>query len=112
MIDIDHFIEYAVHFGFKDLTYRNVYNMSERTNREGIDRGFSRLFLVLHMGEIAIVLWAVTRLTGNIYLLAVSVGYTFHLMLDCIGNHLNPLSYFLLWRIIHQFRTDRLMRKD
>src|SRR4030042_1339995 len=78
--DIDHALEYIIHFGWKDFNFKNVYIVSEQTGRTGKGRTFKRLFLILHTGELSILLLAATIYTKNIYLLAITLGHISHLI--------------------------------
>jgi hypothetical protein len=112
LVDIDHIAEYIIHHGWRGVTIKNMYRACENTGKHEGHLKFGRLYVVLHAVEIALLLWAITVYTGNIYLLAVTLGYSLHLILDYIGNSIYPFSYFILWRAIKGFRTDKVLRKD
>ena len=112
LVDFDHFIEYIVHYGWKDLSFKKVYKACEQTETQNGDYRFKKIYLVLHTMEIVILLWMVTIYTKNTYLLAIAVGYSSHLILDYIGNKwLNPFTYFMFWRAIKKFEYDKLFKK-
>ncbi|MFC1576691.1 hypothetical protein ACFL3J_03360 [Candidatus Omnitrophota bacterium] len=108
--DADHFIEYMIHFGWKGLSYKNVYYVSQQTQKRVGNKRFNKLYIVFHIGEIAILLWVLVIWTRNIYLLAIATGYTVHLIIDTLGNRGYPRCYFLLGRFISGFDTDKLLR--
>lgn len=109
-VDLDHVIEYVIHYGRKGVGFKRIYEACEQTGMRKGNRQFKKLYFVFHINEIALLLWLVTIYTENIYLLAITVGYSSHLILDCVGNELSPRSYFLVRRIIHNFSADRLFR--
>jgi len=103
LIDVDHVIEYIIHYGARGLNLKKVYKACE-------DMRFNRLYLVFHTAELGILLWAATVLTQNIYLLALASGYSLHLILDIVGNQVHPLYYFFILRLLHKFHTERLTK--
>ena len=108
-VDIDHIIEYIVHFGWKGVSVRRVYQACEETTlREG-EYQFTKLYLIFHAVEVALVLWIVLAFTKNIYLLAVTVGYSTHLIMD-VAKKRSLLSYFIAWRSIKGFDYEKLCR--
>ena len=110
-VDFDHVIEYIIHHKWKILSFRNVYYMSEQTCKEESDEGFKKLYLVFHSGEMVFLFWAAAIYTKNIYLLAIALGYSAHIVMDSIGNTMEPAGYFALWRAAKGFDTERLMKK-
>jgi len=107
--DLDHVIEYGIHYGWKDISVKKIYEASEKTGSKN-KAGFKRLYLIFHVGEMALILWVLSLVSKNIYLLAISIGYTLHLLMDCIGNTLNPVAYFIIFRAFRNFDTSRLLR--
>ena len=103
-VDFDHVIEYIVHYGWENITFKKIYHVCEGVM-------FSKVYLVFHIGEIAILLWAATIYTKNVYLLAVALGYSSHLILDCIGNQAYPSFYFMSWRAINKFDKDKFFKE-
>ena len=99
LVDFDHIIEYIIHHGWKGMNFRTVYDASEQSALRENEIGFNRLFLIFHSGEAAIIAWILGIAVKNIYILAFALGYTLHLILDCLGNPMYPSSYFLLVRI-------------
>jgi len=111
LIDIDHFLDYIIHRGLRGITFRKVYKASKETGDQEGEDVFKKLYLILHSGEIVFILWALTLYTRNIYVLALSLGYTLHLIMDCIGNKLYPSAYFVLWRVIRKFEIEHFFKK-
>ena len=110
-VDVDHIIEYIIHYGGKNFTYNNLYLTCEQTSRQEGDYQFRKLHLIFHSIEIIFALWVITIYTRNIYLFAVVIGYSAHLILDWIGNPIYLHSYFIIWRAKNKFHTNRLLRK-
>ena len=103
LVDFDHVIEYLVHFGGKDINIKRIYQAC----RELL---FKKLYLVFHSAEIVIIFWIMTALTRNIYVLAIALGYSSHIILDFVGNPLHPFSYFVTRRFMRKFETHKLLR--
>ena len=112
LADIDHIIDYLIHHGKKDFSLRKVYEASVQTARQEGEKRFSRLYLIFHVNEISILLWVIYIYTKNIYILAVALGYSLHLIMDCINNPMYPYSYFLIWRLVKNFKVEKLFKKN
>ncbi len=112
LVDIDHILEYIIHHGRKGLSFKNMYEACEQTERQKGDLKFKRLYIILHTAEIVLLLWTITIYTKNIYLLAITWGYSLHLILDCAANPLYPFSYFIFWRAINKFDSSKLFIKN
>lgn len=112
LVDLDHILEYIIHHGWKDLTFKNMYEACEQTERQKGDMRFKKLYIIFHISEIAILLWIAAIYTKNIFLLAIAWGYSSHLILDVIGNNTYPISYFMFWRAINKFDSDKLFIKN
>ena len=113
LIYVDHLIEYAIHFGvknLKNLKLKEIYQTCAKMAKREEEGGVKKLYLFLHTGEIAILLWVGFVLFRNIYLLSIALGCTGHLILDAANNELKPWSYFLTLRIKNGFDTTKLTR--
>ncbi len=108
LVDFDHVIEYIIHHRWKNLSLGNIYHVSEQTNYRNSAEGFKKLYLLFHSAEIAILLLIAAVYTKNIYILAIATGYSLHIILDCIGNPMQNIAYFILWRATKGFETDKL----
>jgi len=111
LVDLDHIIEYPLHFDWRSFSAKNVYHASIHTRDGKGDYRYKKLYIVFHSWEMVILFWALYAYTKNIYFLAFSLGYTSHMFLDTVGNKGYPALYFLLGRIMNNFSTDKLMRK-
>ena len=110
-VDIDHVIEYIIHYGWRNFTFKKFFLACEQTDRQEGEYQFRKLYLIFHSGEFALALWFLSIYIKNVYLFAGALGYSTHLILDYIGNDMYLLSYFLVWRAINKFHTDRILRK-
>ncbi|MBN2097013.1 MAG: hypothetical protein JW714_00890 [Candidatus Omnitrophica bacterium] len=105
LIDIDHLIEYFIHRGFKTLNLKSIYQSCGKLTRPETEGGIKKIFLFFHAAEISVLLWTSFVLTENIYLLAIALGYTVHLLMDIAANQVKPATYSLIWRIKKSFQT-------
>lgn len=105
LIDVDHFIEYAIHYGLKNFNFKEFYQTCRKMARRIEEGGVEKLYLVFHAIEIAILLWLSFIFTKNIYLLAIALGYTGHIILDVAANEAKPHAYLISWRMKNGFRT-------
>ena len=112
VVDIDHAIEYVIHYGWKTLTLRNVYRASESTCKRDNETAFKKLHLVFHAYEIAVLFWIAVICTRNIYLTAIALGYSLHLLLDCVGNPTYLSTYSIFWRAAKKFDSEKLYSKN
>ena len=108
-VDIDHALEYAIHFGWKDISIAKIYQACEETTLQQGEHQFKKFYVILHAVEIAFALWAVALLTKNVYLLAVAVGYSTHLVMDSIRKR-RLYPYFIVWRMVKRFDYNKLCR--
>jgi len=111
LVDLDHVLEHTIHFGLKDLSFKKVYEKSIETEKHKGEKGYEKLYLIFHSNEVAIFLWVATICTENIFLFALALGYSSHLILDIFGNDMNPISYFVLHRFKHKFNARKFFNK-
>ena len=112
LVDLDHIIEYVIHHDWKGLTVKTLYQACEETESQVGELRFERLYLIFHAAEIALLLWAAVIYTKDLHILAIAIGYSLHLLLDCAANKVYPISYFMIWRVIKKFNSDKLIRKS
>lgn len=104
-VDIDHIVEYLIHYGGKGFTVRKFLHAFH-------EMLFDKLYVFFHSIEIVIILWIVVSFTQNIYAFAAALGISTHLILDFAGNPLHFFSYFIARRIARGFKTDALVRDN
>ena len=110
LIDIDHIIDYIIRFGYRGFTVKKLYQACENTYKKDSARRFKKLYFIFHAYEIAILLWIASIYIKNIYVLAITVGYTTHLIMDCTANPVHPQAYSIVWRAIKGFDIDKLFK--
>ncbi len=71
--------------------------------------------VIFHSWELATFLWIAFIMTSedrkkNI-LRGIASGYTLHLILDQIGNNLNPFAYFETYRFIKRWNQEELIER-
>jgi len=111
LVDLDHIIEYVMHFGWKTLSIRSIYDASKDTTSQKGSKVYPRLYLLFHSSEMAILLAVISLYVKNIYVSAFALGYLSHIAIDSFGNKLNPFTYFILNRRAKRFITRVLFRK-
>lgn len=100
-IDLDHFIDYYLNYGF-------TYKIKMKEFYEVFDEiKLPKIYVFLHSFELLIVFWILIFLIplGRIYL-AVAIGMTQHIFLDQIYNPVFPRAYFLSYRLLNGFRKE------
>ena len=111
LIDIDHLIEYVIHFGLRTFNLREIYQACEKMADSEEEGGVKRLYLIFHAVEIAALLWGASAVFKNVFVFAAALGYSVHLFMDLKFNHqVKPMAYFLLWRMKHGFSTASLLK--
>ena len=111
-IDIDHVLDYMLHFGWRDFSIKKLFHVCQQTREKKVEIGFDRFYVFLHAHELLVFLWFIAIYTQNIYFLSAVIGYTLHLTLDCLGNSRHPCMYFLSYRIAKKFDIRVLFRKE
>ncbi|MBI4846271.1 MAG: hypothetical protein HY810_07355 [Candidatus Omnitrophica bacterium] len=110
-IDIDHVIEFFIHRGFSCLNIKKIYDFFSIANNER-RQPFEKLYLLFHCNEIAILLWVIMIYTNNYYIMAMSVGYTLHLIMDTKTGSVPAMFYFFLWRMLRGFEVKNFFEKN
>ena len=110
LVDVDHIVDYIIQHGWRSLTFRNMYEACEQTGRQEGDLKFKKLYIILHSAEIVLLFWAIVIYTKNIYFLAVTLGYSLHLILDRIANPVYSGTYFRVWRAINRFDSSKFFK--
>lgn len=107
LVDLDHLIEYKSYCG-------SEWKWEEFSTGVYFDRK-GTVKVIFHSWEMACVLWGTVLAHDEIarkgLLYGVAVGYTLHLILDQIGNNLNVMGYFEIYRWLINWRQDKLTAK-
>lgn len=104
-IDLDHHLDYFLERKELPLSYKKLVDFLENDHR-------SKLYLVLHSYELIALLWvSIFYFQLNAVWLGAAIGFTAHIFCDEIVNPLRPLSYFLTYRVKHNFRREMFFKK-
>jgi len=102
LIDCDHCVDYYLNHGF---TYdmRKIYDAMSNVR-------ITKVYLLLHSYELLLASWALAFLhpLNGLYL-AISIGFTHHIIFDQIYNPLVSKGYFLSYRIAMGFRKESII---
>lgn len=106
-VDLDHLIEYKNyckdHWDWEEFS-SGIYFDKKATVK-----------VIFHSWEAACVLWSIVLARDGIrrksLLYGIAAGYTLHLVLDQIGNNLNRMGYFELYRWFVDWQQDKLTEK-
>ena len=109
-VDLDHVLEYAMHHGWYKFSIKNLFEACRQTEARQGELKFDKLYLVFHSIEITLLLWALAIYTGNIYMLAIALGHTSHMILDAIANPFYFHSYFIISRIMKKFDIEKFFK--
>ena len=105
-IDLDHHLDYFFAKGKLPWRYRDLvyYGATDKKHK---------LYLIFHSyEELAVLWWCIYEFDLSIIWIAGATGLTVHLLCDQIHNPLKPLTYFLSYRIYHNFDKKKLYRDD
>ncbi len=104
-VDLDHLIEYKNYCG--DNWKWEEFSSGSYFNTKGTVK------VIFHSWEAAAVIWGIVLKKGLVrqksFLYGVAVGYILHLVLDQIGNNLNSMGYFELYRWIIGWKQEKLI---
>lgn len=107
LVDLDHLIEYRNYCGAQ-------WDWEEFSSGIYFDKK-GTVKVIFHSWEAACVLWGVVLACDGIrmksLLYGIAAGYTLHLILDQIGNNLNMMGYFELYRWFVDWRQNMLAAK-
>lgn len=107
-VDLDHFIDYFIAFGFDfQLDFFNKGYQFLKNDK---------MYILLHGWEYAILLLGLTILLkkklARSILLALFLGLSFHLMADVAMNEIPAKSYSLGYRISQNFSSEKLVNPE
>ena len=105
-IDLDHHLDYLLIKKELPLSYSKLVHFFN-------DDDHSKLYLIFHSYELLAILWiSIFAFHLNSVWLGVAVGFTTHIMCDEVVNPLRPLSYFLTYRVKHNFSRKMFFKED
>ena len=121
-IDADHIIDqvWSIRAGSPDTRNSSPIGESKSGFRSWYSRFFRRrklirLPLVFHSYELMVGLGLLTFFWRSPFLYGIFSGYLLHLALDLWRHHhefRSPFFYLLVYRMIHKFRRDQLIKPD
>lgn len=107
LVDLDHLIEYKSYCG-------ENWDWEEFSTGIYFDKK-GTVKVIFHSWEAASVLWSIVLARDGIskksLLYGIATGYTLHLILDQIGNNLNKMGYFEVYRWFVDWQQDKLVAK-
>ena len=106
LIDVDHLIDYIINTGFKNFNFRNIYRIYLKMPKEYKENTVDKLYLIFHVGEIVILLWVSFIFFRNIYLIAITLAVTAHLIMDSMAGKVKPQTYFISYRMKKNFKAS------
>lgn len=112
LIDIDHFIDYFLAFGFQFSI--DAFQRGDQFSK------LNKLYIVLHAWEWVILLLVFAfiihkrkKIRYKHYIIsftvALALGMVYHLFFDSIANETTLVSYSIVYRIYHNFSLDKLI---
>lgn len=122
LIDSDHVIDqlWSIVKGAPLMKESDSNKAGENDSRGWITRyvrrrKLVRLPLIFHSFELLAALIILTLYFRTPFLIGFTSGYALHLSLDLIRHHnefRSPFFYLLLYRLLHGFRRDRLIKSE
>jgi len=104
-IDLDHHFDYLLEKKEIPLSYKKLVDFCKYDHQ-------SKLYLFLHSYELLLLLWlSITYFSLGAVWLGIAIGFTTHIICDEIVNPGRPLSYFLIYRIKHNFNRKMFFKK-
>lgn len=108
LVDLDHFIDYFLAFGFSfDLRYFNSGMQFLKSDR---------ILILFHAWEYVLVLAIIALLFKNriarSFFLALSIGLLFHLTADVLIDHMPIKSYSITYRLEKHFQLEPLVTPE
>lgn len=106
-IDMDHLLDFIC------SKPKSIFDIKEFLNVDFIFRN-RKVYLILHSYELLILLIIVSILGLLEFHFAISVfsAVLFHLVADQIGNPVKPFTYFIFYRIYHNFDLYHLINLE
>jgi hypothetical protein len=105
LIDVDHIWDFYKN-GCKGFTVERFLHAHEKGE-------IKKAYLYLHSYELLLVLVVLCVVTDfNYFLSFTTFGFAIHLFFDQIFNPVNSLTYFLTYRILHDYKTEIIFRTN
>lgn len=105
MVDLDHVIDYVRCSGWKP-DIKHFFHVMYGAHYE-------RLTILFHAWEYSIIIVCIIIITGgNLFVLALGIGFLQHLIFDQCTNPIKPLAYFITYRLRHKFSKECVLNDD
>ncbi|MCC6501759.1 MAG: hypothetical protein IT362_01320 [Deltaproteobacteria bacterium] len=91
-IDLDHYIDYVWHNRFTDLGYKGMFEYHRLLTKRWHNPAFLNIE-IFHTIEFIVPLLIITHYTGSAPLLAVCMGFIFHIALDLVSLRSNGIFF-------------------
>ena len=99
LVDLDHVIDYVRCTGW-NLDIKHFFQFMYEIR-------YKRLTILFHAWEFSVLFVIMIIVTGgNLFVLAVGIGFVQHLIFDQCTNPVKPLAYFITYRLRHKFRKE------
>ncbi|MFH1201369.1 MAG: hypothetical protein V1674_00550 [Candidatus Omnitrophota bacterium] len=104
LIDLDHILDYRLNGRYR-ANLKEFYLFC-------LEKQFDRIFLIFHSLDVILFLWIlITVFKLNIYWIALTVGLSLHIILDLLTNGVYPPAYFLVYRMIKDFKKESMFKE-
>ena len=106
LIDVDHYLDYVFHNGFRDFSIRNMFVYNDRLHQFSRGRDFIGIS-ILHTAEFVLAVYIASELLNWFWLKAILWGILFHMILDIVylacqrrlfSRALSLIEYIIRWR--------------
>ena len=105
LIDLDHHLDYYLARKELPLSFKKLVDFCKNDH-------YSKLYIFLHSYELLFLLWlSIFTFSFGAVWLGIAIGFTTHIICDEIANPLRPLSYFLAYRMRHNFSREMIFKK-
>lgn len=105
LLDVDHIWDF----------YKNgCRRFSVRRFLDAMDNGeIKKAYLYFHSYELLLILISLCFVTHFNYLLSfITLSFAIHLFFDQLFNPVNPLTYFITYRILNNYKTEIIFRAN
>jgi hypothetical protein len=104
LLDIDHILDFWL--------YKRKITFSKEIFQEFYKK-WNRVVVLLHSIELLIPLWIFAYVSKEYLVsLAITAGFVLHLTIDFLSYDLQPLSYFLTYRLLRKFHKEFICKEQ
>lgn len=91
-IDLDHYLDYLWHNRFTDLGFRGMFEYHRLLTKQWHSPAFLNIE-IFHTVEFITPLLIITHYTGSAAMLAICLGFIFHIILDLVSLYRNGIFF-------------------